>query len=281
MFRLNCNGKLLDLSKPAVMGILNITPDSFFDGGSFVSTDAQLKRAEQMLSDGASIIDIGAVSTRPGAADVCQASELDRLIPAISAIRQHFPEAIISADTFRPLTARAAVEHGADMINDIYGGRFDAGMIETIAALKVSYVMMHMKGEPRDMQHNPEYSDIVAEVTYFFEKQVAEAREKGIHSIIIDPGFGFGKTTGHGYRLLNGLDSFAFFNLPLLVGISRKSMIYSILRTGPEDSLNGTSVLNTVALLKGANILRVHDIREAGQVIMLVEALTEFSGNIK
>lgn len=275
MSKLNCNGKLLDLSKPAVMGILNITPDSFFDGGQFVSVDVQLKRVEQMLSDGASIIDIGAVSTRPGAGDVSATSELERLIPSIKAIRHQFPKTIISVDTFRGMIARAVVDNGADMINDIYGGRYEAGMFETVASLKVPFVMMHMKGDPRNMQNNPLYSDLLAEIIYFFEKQIAEASEKGVHSIIIDPGFGFGKTTEQCYELMAGLESFEFLKAPLMVGISRKSMIYRMLGTGPGDSLNGTTVMNTIALLKGANILRVHDVKEAIQAVQLVETLKQ------
>lgn len=257
------------------MGILNITPDSFFDGGQFVSVDVQLKRVEQMLSDGASIIDIGAVSTRPGAGDVSATSELERLIPSIKAIRHQFPKTIISVDTFRGMIARAVVDNGADMINDIYGGRYEAGMFETVASLKVPFVMMHMKGDPRNMQNNPLYSDLLAEIIYFFEKQIAEASEKGVHSIIIDPGFGFGKTTEQCYELMAGLESFEFLKAPLMVGISRKSMIYRMLGTGPGDSLNGTTVMNTIALLKGANILRVHDVKEAIQAVQLVETLKQ------
>jgi len=277
MFRLSCNGKILDLSAPAVMGILNITPDSFFDGGEFVSIDAQLKQVERMLDEGASVIDIGAVSTRPGAAVVCQTGEIERLIPSLKAIRSSFPEAILSVDTYRPLVARAAVAEGADMINDIYGGRFEAVMMDTVASLKVPYIIMHMKGEPANMQSRPMYSDVVAEVSYFFEKQVAEARSKGISKIIIDPGFGFGKTLEHSYRLLSDLDTLQSFGLPVMVGLSRKSMIYRALGKGPEGALTGTTVLQTIALIKGAIILRAHDVKEARETITLFNLVKTYS----
>ena len=281
MFTLNCNGKILDLSVPAVAGILNITPDSFFNGGRYLSLDAQLKQVGLMLSEGARIIDIGAVSTRPGAGEVCQTSELERLLPTLKAVRQAFPEAILSVDTFRPLVARASVEHGADMINDIYGGRFEAGMLEAIASLEVPYIMMHMKGAPGNMQDHPQYSDVAAEITYFFEKQIGEARSKGVCDIIADPGFGFGKTIEHNYRLLSCLETFQSLEVPLMVGISRKSMISSVLGTDPDDSLEGTTVLQTVALLKGVNILRVHDVKEAVQAVKLVETLKKYSRTSK
>jgi len=277
MFRLDCNGKLLDLKEPAVMGILNITTDSFFDGGSYLSTDSQLRHVEVMIREGASIIDIGAISSRPGAEEVCQTSELERLLPAIRAIRQNFPGAIISVDTHRPLIARAVVENGADMINDIYGGRFESGMIETVARLKVPYIIMHMKGTPQTMQDNPVYSDVLAEVTYFFEKQITEARSYGINSIIIDPGFGFGKTIDHNYRLLASLDSFHSLGVPVMAGVSRKSMINRVLGTGPREALNGTTVLQTLALMNGADIIRTHDVHEAVQTIKLVGILKKNS----
>ncbi|MCX6285930.1 MAG: dihydropteroate synthase [Bacteroidetes bacterium] len=273
----NCNGKPLDLSVPAVMGILNITPDSFFDGGMFLSLDDQLKQVERMLGEGAAIIDIGAVSTRPGAGEVCQTGELERLLPSITAIRHNFPSAIISVDTFRPLIARAAVDQGADMINDIYGGRFDAGMTETVASLKVPYIIMHMKGDPWNMQDNPSYSDVIAEVCYFFEKQIAEARSKGIQDIIADPGFGFGKTIEHNYRLLAGLESLQSLDVPVMVGLSRKSMIYKVLGINPGNALTGTSVLQTIALMKGACLLRVHDVKEAAEAVKLLETVKQYS----
>jgi len=271
--RLNCNGKILDLSVPAVMGILNITSDSFFDGGRYLTVESQLKHVELMISEGASIIDIGAISSRPGAEEICQTSELERLLPSVRAIRNNFPGIILSVDTYRPLIARAVVEQGADMINDIYGGRFDASMPETIGRLKVPYIIMHMKGSPLTMQENPEYSDILAEVTYFFEKRVADARSHGITAIIIDPGFGFGKSMDHNYRLLACLDSFHSIGVPVMAGVSRKSMITKVLGTHPREALNGTTVIHTIALMNGADILRTHDVREAMQAVRLVGIL--------
>jgi dihydropteroate synthase len=256
------------------MGILNLTPDSFYDGGRFTGIDRQLVQVEKMLLDGASIIDLGAVSTRPGAEEVCQTGEMERLLPAIRAIRLRFPECILSVDTFRPLVARAMVGYGADMINDIYAGRFEEGMFETIASLDVPYVMMHMKGDPGTMQVNPHYSDVVAEVIYFFEQQTARARMSGVNQVIVDPGFGFGKSDEHNYRLLSALDMFRSLGYPVMAGLSRKSMINRVLKTKPEEALNGTTVLNTIALLKGADILRVHDVKEAVETIKLVSLLT-------
>jgi len=270
---LNINGKVLDLSKPAVMGILNITPDSFYDGGRYISIDAQLKRVEQMVHEGASIIDLGAVSTRPAAGEVCQTGELERLLPSLRAIRRHFPDSILSVDTYRPLIARAVVNYGADMINDIYGGRFEEGMFEVIAAIGIPYIMMHMQGTPETMQTNPVYSDVVAEVMQFFEQQTGRCRAAGVRELIIDPGFGFGKQVVHNYRLLDRLGEFRRFGYPVMAGFSRKSMINRVLNTQPEDALNGTTVLNTIALLKGADILRVHDVKEAVQAIRLVGML--------
>ena len=277
MFRLNCNGKILDLSVPAIMGILNVTPDSFHDGGMYLSTSAQLRRVEQMLDEGAKLIDIGAVSTRPGSGELTQAHELERLLTPLKSIRHSFPSAIISVDTYRAGIAKAAVENGADMINDIYAGRYGDGMMETVALLKVPYIMMHMKGDPWNMQDDPRYSDPVAEIAYFFEKQVEAARMKGIKGIIIDPGFGFGKTAEHNYMLLQGLDKFRAIGVPVMAGISRKAMVYKVLGTDPAHALNGTSVLHTVALMKGANLLRVHDAREAAEAISLLEKLKLYS----
>jgi len=281
MSRLNCNGKILDLSVPAIMGILNVTPDSFYDGGQYVSADAQLKRVELMLRQGASIIDIGAASTRPGAEEVCQTGELERLLPSVKAIRKQFPGAIISVDTFRPLVARAAIEQGADMINDIYGGRRDANMMDTVAELKVPYVIMHMKGEPGNMQDSPAYSDIIAEICYFFEKQLSQARAKGVRGLVIDPGFGFGKTIAHNYRLLDGLEALQSLETPVMVGLSRKSMIYRTLDTSAGEALNGSIVLQTIALMKGAAILRVHDVKEAAECVKLFEAMKKYTPDSK
>ncbi|MCX6282856.1 MAG: dihydropteroate synthase [Bacteroidetes bacterium] len=273
----NCNGKLLDLSVPAVMGILNITPDSFFDGGKYLSTSSQLKQVERMLEEGAGIIDIGAVSTRPGAVEPGQSGELQRLLPSLKAIRYNFPSAILSIDTYRPLIARAVVEEGADMINDIYGGRFETGMMETIASLQVPYIIMHMKGTPLNMQESPSYSDVVAEVCYFFEKQITEARQKGVKMIILDPGFGFGKSVEHNYQLLSGLERLISLEMPVLVGLSRKSMIYKVLGTSPGNALNGSTVLQAIALIKGACILRSHDVKEAVEAVKLLETMKKYS----
>ena len=266
---------MLDLSVPRVMGILNITPDSFFDGGKYIDPDAQLRRVEQMIDQGAAIIDIGAISTRPGAESVCQTGELEKLLPALKTIRHHFPDVPISVDTYRSLTARAAVEHGATIINDIYGGRFEHDMIETVASLNVPYILMHMKGTPATMQNNPEYSDVVAELTYFFERQIEHCLESGIRQVIIDPGFGFGKTLEHNYTLMSRLNEFAPLGHPILVGISRKSMITKLLNVNAVEALNGTTVLNTIALMKGAGILRVHDVAEAVQAVRLFTAISD------
>ena len=263
----------LDLATPVVMGILNLTPDSFFDGGHFLSLGDQLHQVEKMLKDGASIIDVGAVSTRPGANEVDEEEELCRLLPSVKAIMKQFPGCILSADTFRPGVARAAVEHGASMINDIYGGRYGAGMMETVASLKVPYILMHMKGTPSSMQQDPSYSDVVAEVTYFFENQLIQCRQHGIQQVILDPGFGFGKSVEQNFSLLANLVQFKYLHSPVLVGLSRKSMISRFLNIHPSEALNGTTVLNTIALLKGADILRVHDVKEAMEAIRLVSML--------
>ena len=273
MKRLFCGSQSLDLSKPVVMGILNLTPDSFFDGGKFPDISARISQADKMIRDGASIIDIGAVSTRPMATYVSEEEEMERIIPALQTLRREFPECIFSVDTFRRNVASAAVINGAGMINDVYGGRFEHGMLETIASLNVPYILMHMKGTPEKMQDNPFYSDVVAEITYFFEQQIVQCREKGVHQVIVDPGFGFGKNVGHNFTLLSRLDEFKALGVPILAGLSRKSMINRVLQISPEHALNGTTVLNTIALLKGADILRVHDVKEAMETIRLVKML--------
>ncbi len=263
----------LDISTPLVMGILNLTPDSFFDGGRFHGIDAQVQHAEKMMRDGADIIDLGAVSTRPGAIEVSEADETERLIPSLAAIRKHLPGCFLSVDTFRAAVARAAVAEGADMINDIYGGRFGQGMFETIASLNVPYILMHMKGTPGDMQQNPVYSDVVAEVAYFFEQQLARCREHGVRQVLIDPGFGFGKSIEHNFAVLSRLDEFKSFGIPVVAGLSRKSMITRVLKISPDEAKNGTSVLNAIALIKGADMLRVHDVKEAVEAVRLVKML--------
>jgi dihydropteroate synthase len=266
---LNCGSKLLDLSRPVVMGILNVTPDSFYDGGSYPSVGDQLKQAEKMLKEGASIIDIGAVSTRPGSKPVDEKEELTRLLPVLSVISKYFPACIISVDTFRSPVAAMAIENGAGMINDIYGGRFDERMFETVASHHIPYVMMHMQGTPQTMQIDPQYTDVVKDITGFFTEQLAKF-PSSFNQVILDPGFGFGKKMDHNFRILARLREFKSLGYPLMAGFSRKSMINKALHTKPIDALNGTTILNTIALLKGADILRVHDVKEAMEVVKLV-----------
>ena len=269
-YTLNCRGKLINLSTPAVMGILNVTPDSFYDGGKYTTEKEILKKTGQMLGEGASIIDVGAYSSRPGADHISMEEEIKRLALALNTIRKNYPDAIISADTFRSSVAEMSVkDYEVDIINDISAGAADKDMFDTIAALNVPYVMMHMKGNPRDMQNNPAYDDVVEEIMQYFSEKLQKAKLSGICDIIIDPGFGFGKTLEHNYQILRRLDDFKIFELPILVGLSRKSMIYKALNITSMEALNGTTVLNTVALMNGANILRVHDVREAKETIEL------------
>ncbi len=270
---LNCRGRLIDLSGGKVMGILNITPDSFYDGGNFTEPDAQLRQAELMLKAGATFIDIGGYSTRPGADEISVGEELRRVVPSVKAIIQHFPELILSVDTFRSEVAEAALSLGAHMINDISAGMADAKMLNTILKAKAAYVMMHMQGTPKTMQVDPIYKDVSLEVLSFLQEKANEAHAAGLIDIILDPGFGFGKTVAHNYELLNKLHLFSMLQQPLLIGVSRKSMINKVLHTKPENALNGTSVLNTIAVLQGADILRVHDVKEAVQVLQLVQIL--------
>lgn len=258
---------------PIVMGILNLTEDSFFDGGRYLTESAILHRTEQILSEGASIVDIGAVSTRPGAADVTAEEEWKRLRPALQLILREFPDTFISIDTWRADIARKAAENGASMINDISGGTFDPAMAETVAQIHLSYVMMHTTAKPSQMQSQTIYGGLWDALSSFFNAQLQLFRDKGVEDIILDPGFGFGKTLEQNYQLMNQLDSFKKYELPILVGISRKSMIYKFLETNPEGALNGTTVLNTVALMKGADILRVHDVAEAVQTIKIIRQL--------
>jgi dihydropteroate synthase len=251
------------------MGILNITPDSFYDGGHFLTLIDQLKQVEKMISEGAVIIDMGANSTRPGAIPVDEKQEMERLLPSLAAIRGHFSEVVVSVDTYRSAVARAAIEHGAMMINDVYGGRFDGKMFDLVAGYNIPYVLMHMQGSPDNMQINPHYQDVGNEVREFFRSRVA-LLPSGFKQVILDPGFGFGKTVEDNFHLLQQFGSFSSFGFPLLAGLSRKSMINRVLHIKPQDALNGTTVLNTIALLKGANILRVHDVKEAIEAIRLV-----------
>jgi dihydropteroate synthase len=271
---INAGGKLLDLKVPKVMGILNITPDSFYKGSRYNSKKEILKAAVKMLQDGADIIDVGGYSTRPGAPDISVEEERRRVLGAIKLISVEFPEAVISVDTFRADIAAEAVEQcGAKIINDISGGEADAGMFQVVQRLNVPYILMHMKGDPRTMQDNPVYDDVVADILKWFGEKIFRLRSAGVKDIIIDPGFGFGKTIGHNFELLSRLGDFSIAGLPLLVGVSRKSMIWKTLGISSDEALTGTIVLNAVALLKGADIIRVHDVKEAVQAVRLISRL--------
>ena len=271
---INVNGRLMDLSEPQVMGILNVTPDSFYTGNRGVTERSIIDRLHQILDEGASIVDIGAYSSRPGADEVSTEEEMKRLRMGLELVRKHHPEAIVSVDTFRADVAKMCVEeYGVAIVNDISAGQMDGQMFTTIARLGVPYIIMHMKGTPQDMQVNPQYGHFLKEVFYYFSEKVQRLRDLGVKDIIIDPGFGFGKTLEHNYELMNHLEEFSLFELPLLVGVSRKSMIYKFLDITPEEALNGTTALNTIALLKGANILRVHDVKEAVESVRIVEKM--------
>ncbi len=273
---LNCKGQLLSLESPLIMGILNVTPDSFFDGNIFTTEKAWLKQTEKMLSEGASIIDIGCVSTRPGAILPNLEEELDRLLPVLDSIMKYFPEAILSVDTFRAEVARASVNHGAAIINDISGGTMDAAMFETIAALHIPYILMHIQGTPETMQRNPIYKDVVKETMLYLSRKSNELTSLGVNDIIIDPGFGFGKNIKQNFEMMQQLHLYKFLDKPLLVGVSRKSMIWKTLESSPDESLNGTSVLHTISLLAGANILRVHDVKEAVECVKMAQELKKY-----
>jgi len=255
------------------MGILNVTPDSFYSGSRVSETDDVLRRAEKMLEDGATFLDVGGMSSRPGAELVTEEEELKRVLPAIEAIHSRFPEALISIDTVWASVARKAVEAGACMVNDISAGRLDPKLYETVADLQVPYVLMHMQGTPRDMQRDPQYENVVEEVMDFLTMELGKLRELGVHDVILDPGFGFGKTVAHNYTLLRELSGLQILEAPLLVGISRKSMITRVLEVSPEEALNGTTALHMVALQEGARILRVHDVKEASEVIRIFSQL--------
>ncbi len=270
---LNCKGHLLSLHRPVVMGILNVTPDSFYDGGRHFTHEAALEQAFKMWEEGASILDVGGMSSRPGAAIISLEEEIRRVIPVVQSIAEALPQTIISVDTVQPQLARLAVEAGASMVNDISAGSMFPGMYETVAALEVPYVLMHMKGTPQTMQQEAQYRDVVEEVLDFLLSEVGKLRALGITDILLDPGFGFGKTIAHNFRLLQQLHVLQVLPFPVLAGISRKSMIYRTLSVGPEDALNGASALHMVALQQGASILRVHDVKEAVQTIALWEQL--------
>ncbi|MDX1943126.1 MAG: dihydropteroate synthase [Saprospiraceae bacterium] len=278
---INCKGKLLDLTQPQVMGILNVTPDSFFDGGHFTIESAVLQQVEKMLMEGAAIIDVGGMSSRPGATMINEEDELQRVMPVIELIMNHFPGTIISIDTIKSEVARRAVEVGASIINDISAGKLDDRMYETVADLGVPYVLMHMQGVPGNMQQNPVYEDIIREILDFLIQEVGKLRVLGVKDILLDVGFGFGKTVEHNYQLLCNLHIFQILDLPILAGLSRKSMVCRPLGIKPSQALNGTTALHIVALQQGARILRVHDVREAVEVIKLwqeLEAVEKLKG---
>ena len=272
---ISCKGKLIDLTKPKIMGILNLTPDSFYDGGLFNNTDLALAQTEKMLLEGATFIDVGGASSKPGAVEISIDEELARVLPIIEEIQKNFPEAIISIDTYRSVVAQQAVATGAAIVNDISSGSLDAKMLGTIGALGgVPYIAMHMQGKPQNMQDNPSYDNLLVAIRSFFAAKIDDAHKAGIHDVIIDPGFGFGKTLDHNYSLLKNLSSMQMDGIPMMIGLSRKSMINKYLKIDVSDALNGTTVLNTIALKQGAQILRVHDVEEAQQAIHLIEKLT-------
>jgi dihydropteroate synthase len=270
---LNIRGRLVDLEQPRIMGIINVTPDSFYADSRQTHISDWLKQAESMLTQGATFLDIGGYSSRPGAEDVPEAEEWRRVGPALETIRKHFPEALLSIDTFRARIAHHAVQEGADMINDIRAGEGDERMFETIASLRVPYVIMHMRGTPQTMTTLTEYTDVTREVIDYFYPKIHQLTQSGVKDIILDPGFGFAKTPAQGFQLLRQLDALHVLSKPVMVGLSRKSMIWKTLQTSASEALNGTTVLNTAALIKGASILRVHDVAEARECIALVQAL--------
>ncbi|MFL9844419.1 dihydropteroate synthase [Flavobacterium rhizosphaerae] len=267
---INCKGKLVNLATPKVMGILNCTPDSFFDGGKYKNEKQLLQQAEKMLTEGADFIDVGAYSSKPNAEFVSEDEELKRIVPVVELVLKYFPETVISVDTFRAKVAKTTIEAGAAIVNDISAGLLDENILETVGKLKAPYIMMHMRGTPQTMVKLTDYDDIVQEMLFYFSQRIDEAYKHGINDIIIDPGFGFAKTLQQNYEVLNKLELFKITDLPLLAGVSRKSMIYKLLKNKPEDALNGTTVLNTVALQKGAKILRVHDVKEAVETVKIM-----------
>jgi dihydropteroate synthase len=271
---INCNQILVDLSSPKVMGILNITPDSFFDGGKYKNETEILSQVEKMLFEGATFIDVGAYSSKPGATHISENEELKRIVPVIKLLTKSFPDLIISVDTFRSAVAKETINAGAAIINDISGGKIDEKMFETVAGLKVPYILMHMLGTPQNMQINPVYKDITQEIISFFAEQIFKLHELKLNDIIIDVGFGFGKTSNHNFEILKNLSLFKSLDAPILAGISRKSMLYKTLGISAQEALNATTSANTIALLNGASILRVHDVKEAVEAVKIVNQLS-------
>lgn len=277
---INCNGKLIDLNTPRIMGILNLTPDSFFDGGRYQIEEEILKQVEIMLSEGATFIDLGGYSSRPGAKDVSAEDERSRVLPALELILKNFENILVSIDTFRSEIAQECIETGACMINDISAGSMDEKMFETVARLQVPYIIMHMKGTPQDMQTHTTYQNLVKDIIYYFSEKVFELRALGLNDIIIDPGYGFSKTLDQNYEILGCSELLKNLELPILTGISRKSMLYKVLECGPEDALNATTAAHSIALMKGTNILRVHDVKEASETIRIMEQIKPWSSNV-
>jgi dihydropteroate synthase len=275
MFTLNCKGRLLVLERPVVMGILNVTPDSFYAGSRINSEQELLEQAGRMIEEGAVILDVGGQSSRPGAVAISADEETKRVVPAIAAIRKSFPDVYISVDTFYADVAKASAHAGADMINDISGGLLDPRMLETVSILQIPYIGMHMRGTPATMQQETSYKDLITDLLDYFQERIQTYKQAGIHDMIIDPGFGFSKTISQNFELLNALNAFQIFQVPVLVGLSRKSMIYKTLGCSPEEALNGTTVLQTIALQKGASILRTHDVKAAVECIALVSCLSK------
>ena len=270
---INCKGQLIDLSKPKVMGILNVTPNSFFDGGKYKNADEIVAQVQKMLSEGSTFIDIGAYSSKPNAEFVTVEEEIARIVPIVELLVQQFPNILISIDTFRPEVAEACILKGASLINDISAGKLDDLMLGVVAKYKVPYIMMHMRGTPQTMTTLTQYEDVVKEVLLYFSERIAAARSLGINDLIIDPGFGFAKTLEQNYEVLQKMELFQQLELPILSGISRKSMIYKVLNTNASESLNGTTTLNTISLVRGASILRVHDVKEAVECVTLFNAM--------